>query len=116
MITDEVAGVSSATALVDEQNIVGDPLNGIAPSGNSTSLWRPRWNVPSYPISAYINLGKAYKLTNILLADTPPQVASSFKVEYGTPGNWMQLFVDPLADWQNWSRHDVINITTCRVS
>lgn len=101
MVTNESA-YGDPGMLVDEQAIAADPLNGAggAPSTN----WFPGYG-DKHPVSAYLDLGGDYRLSNVFLYDNNGR--GEFIVEHGSPGNWMPLFTDPLQFYQVWVNNEV---------
>jgi hypothetical protein len=102
MLKDEKAGgyaETPATHLVDEQNLAGDPRAGTG--GAVKTHWMPSWNVPDYPWSCYLDLGKEYVLTDIYLYDLEWK-SGGFTVSAGSPGSWTPLFTDLLARNNQW--------------
>ncbi|MFD0715406.1 fibronectin type III domain-containing protein [Paenibacillus sp. GCM10027626] len=102
MVTNE-SGLGDATLLVDEQTLSGDPANGTG--GAPVTSWQAGWNVSLYPAHAYIDLGQLYDLTSIYLRDTYDMYPIT--ISAGSPGNWTELFTDPLTGWMTWNAHPV---------
>ncbi|WP_135556743.1 fibronectin type III domain-containing protein [Paenibacillus cymbidii] len=102
MVTNTSA-LGDPTLLVDEQTTAGDPAGGSG--GNPTNGWHGGWNTADYPLTAYIDLGQYYDLTDIYLYDSTG--TGSFTVSSGSPGSWTQLFVDSLNTYNHWSAHSV---------
>lgn len=105
MVTNESA-YGDPGMLVDEQAIASDPLNGAG--GAPETNWFPGWG-DKHPVSAYIDLGEPYELSQIYLYDNNGK--GDFIVEYGEPGEWDMLLTDPLNNYKTWKRHDV-SVTT----
>lgn len=95
--------------LVDEQDQIGDLLNG--PGGSPTNRWFAGWNMGNYPAEGYLDLGETRQLTRIFLRDINGQ--GNFKVYTGTPGNWnaAPIIDDNLAGYLSWTEHST-NVTT----
>ncbi|MFD0715407.1 fibronectin type III domain-containing protein [Paenibacillus sp. GCM10027626] len=102
MVTNE-SGLGDATLLVDEQALAGDPANGTG--GAPVTSWQAGWNASLYPAQAYIDLGQLYDLTSIYLRDTYDMYPIT--ISAGSPGNWTELFTDPLTGWMTWDAHPV---------
>ncbi|TET07658.1 hypothetical protein E3J84_07195 [Candidatus Aerophobetes bacterium] len=92
--------VGDPTLLVDEQELAGDP-----PTGHCTTLWQAGASPNNYPIYAYIDLGQTYNIISIWLHDIDGQ--GDFKVSYGTPGNWTELFIYTTSVWNVWVENAV---------
>jgi dienelactone hydrolase len=91
--------IGNAWALVDEQH-----------SAAPTSYWFAGWNMSVYPVSAIIDLGREYKLTEITLYDAN----GVGKVEFsdGDPSHSQAVIVtDPLNRYLKFTSHNV-NVTT----
>jgi hypothetical protein len=111
MMKDEKTGgyaETPATHLVDEQNLAGDPRAGTG--GAAKTHWMPSWNVPDYPWSCYLDLGKEYVLTDIYLYDLEWK-SGGFTVSAGAPGNWTPLYTDLLARNNQWFGAQVATTT-----
>ncbi|MFD0673432.1 fibronectin type III domain-containing protein [Cohnella sp. GCM10027633] len=102
MVVNE-SGKGDATLIVNEQSTAGDPRGGSG--GSPTGTWQPSWTVSDYPLSAYIDLGQSYDLTDIYLRDVND--AGNYVVSAGTPGSWTALFTDGLAGYNSWNAHTV---------
>jgi len=100
MVVNE-SGIGDATMLVDEQSQVGDPSTGSG--GAPSTAWFGGWNASAYPISAYIDLGKLYNLSQIDLRDI--NGTGNVIVSTGSPGSWTPLFTDGLTNYQSWNIH-----------
>ncbi|MFD0671977.1 discoidin domain-containing protein, partial [Cohnella sp. GCM10027633] len=94
-------GYGNATRLVDEQTAAGDPKNGAG--GAPGTFWFGAWEDPhnplntTYPIYAYLDLGREYYLTDVYLYDFNDGGAwdnydAAFNVYTGSPGNWTAAF------------------------
>lgn len=106
MVVNE-AGVGNAGALVDEQDEAGDPRAG--KGGKPKTLWNDKLPGVSLPVSAYIDLGGVYKLTDLYVYDTYGKGVVPF--ESGTPPNWKPLVTEQLDHYQEWNAHP-INVET----
>ena len=102
-----------AKLLVDEQSAAGDPLTN--PIGAPTSTWIPSWTEGEYPLSAYIDLGVEFKVTNIALRDVGSignaTIYAGHPASGSDPASWTQLFVDGMKNLNLWNMHPV-NVTT----
>jgi hypothetical protein len=94
-------------ALIDEQEIAGDPLN--KKSGNPKTLWFTGWGESDHPASVFINLRNPATLSAVYLRDIND--IGTFKIEAGTPGHWYPVVVDSLKRYEEWSGH-TIDVTT----
>ncbi len=101
-----ISGLGNATAMVDEQDLSGDPLNGV--NGVPLTIWQTSFSAV-YPLSAYIDLGSEMAVKNIFIYDSYNM--ANLIIDYGTPDNWQNLFTEPLNGYKKWKRHDV-SITT----
>ena len=99
-------GLGNAALMVDEQDLSGDPLNGV--NGIPITIWQTSFSAV-YPLSAYIDLGSEMAVTNIFVYDSYNVANVIF--DYGTPDNWQYLFTEPLNGYKKWQRHDV-SVTT----
>ena len=97
------SGLGDPRTLVDEQAESGDPLNGT--SGSPSTYWATGWDARRHPASAYLDLGKTYRLSAVVLRDAAN--SGNFRVEYGAPGNWRELFMDGLKAYNKWVTHAV---------
>jgi hypothetical protein len=91
--------VGNAEALVDEQH-----------SAAPTNYWFAGWNMSIYPVSAIIDLGREYRLTEITLYDAN----GVGRVEFsdGDPSHSQAVIVtDPLNRYLKFTSHPV-NVTT----
>lgn len=100
MVTNE-SPYGDATMLVDEQTLAGDPANGSG--GEPVTVYNPGTSDIYHPASAYIDLGSEFHVTKIYLRDVNGK--ADFIVSAGTPGNWTQLFVEPLDKYLMWKGH-----------
>lgn len=96
-------GVGYATMLVDEQAAAGDPPSG----SNCVTNWNPAYDASYYPASAYIDLGRNYKITKIYLYDMSSQGNMNFYT--GAPFNWSSspFLTDPLVGYGTWNERAV---------
>ena len=97
------SGFGEAYKIIDEQTLAGDPANGTG--GSPSSRWFPGWNSSSYPAHLYIDLGNTYHLNKIFIYDA--NGTGNLDVEYGTPGDWTNIFTDGLTGYQSWNQHNV---------
>ncbi len=98
-----IAGKGNVTALIDEQQIAGDPLGGSG--GAPITNWFSGWNSGDYPSTAILNFGAQSVITDIYLRDVNDQ--GIFKIEVGGPGKWETVSVDSLKRFNVWSQHPV---------
>ncbi|MFD0674544.1 S-layer homology domain-containing protein [Cohnella sp. GCM10027633] len=102
-----------ATLLVDEQSAAGDPL--ATPTGAPATTWIPSWTEGDYPLSAYIDLGTEYKLTNIGLRDVGSignvTLYAGHPASGSDPASWTSLFVDGMKNNNVWNLHPVTAAT-----
>ncbi len=96
-----------ATLLVDEQQMSGDPLNGI--NGNPTTNWQPTYHDQEYPISVYIDLGTEMDISKVYLYDSFG--SGNITISAGTPGNWTPLYTELLDQYMTW-RGRTVNVNT----
>jgi len=85
-------------AMVDEQDLIGDP-----PSGEPTSTWSVNsqyWK--TFPYSAYIDLGEEKKLSALWLFDT--NNAGELVVSVGEPGKWKEMFTHETKSYKDWTK------------
>lgn len=94
-------GLGDAGLLVDEQDEAGStPVNA------EYTNWLVNNNQSYlYPAGAVIDLGRRYKITGVYLYD-PAGSSGDFKVSYGPPFQWIELFTDPLKGDNVWNKHD----------
>jgi hypothetical protein len=105
MLTNE--GIDNAEALVDEQDIIGDPNSGSTPVKPGKN-----WSVDyskDYELSAFIDLGKVYDVSKVFISDGSGE--GNLMISTGTPGNWTVKATDPMKGYQSWNSH-VINTKT----
>lgn len=102
MIINEAAQ-GNAFALFDEAAVAGDPRTGS--KGEPKTAWEGGWNKIYYPLTAFVDLGAAYQLSDVYVYDSTG--TGDFRVESGTPFHWQPLFADPLTNYQTWNRHAV---------
>jgi hypothetical protein len=103
MITNE-SGEGDATLLVDEQAEAGDPRDGSG--GKPKTFWNDKGvKEIYYPLTAYIDLGGLYHLTDVFLYDTNGEI--KVVVESGKPFDWQPLLIDPMKTYNKWNRHEV---------
>jgi hypothetical protein len=102
MLVNESA-LGNVAALIDEQQEAGDPR--AKKGGQPKTDWnKDIWEI-AYPISAYIDLGGFYNLTDISLYDTNGEM--TVKLESGTPSKWEPLLEQKLTEYLNWTTHPV---------
>lgn len=100
----EYPGFGNPEKLVNEQEVAGDPLN--SPGGTPSSTWETGFmSYVPYPVFTTIDLGRPYQLSHVFLRDVNGM--GNFIIETGVPGNWTELFSDPLTGYQSWNQHDV---------
>ncbi|WP_269537521.1 hypothetical protein [Cerasicoccus fimbriatus] len=86
--------------LFDEQDSVGDPINGTGTQPVSewtTSFSNKTW---FYPISAIVDLGSLCQIDAIASWDGGGQTL--IEVEYGEPGNWTMLWSYTQPVYMDW--------------
>ncbi len=99
MVTQE-SGAGSASMLVDEQTLAGDPLNGTG--GSPSVIWDPQWSAPTY--NAYLDLGATYTVSTISLFEGNGGT-QNIVVSTGTPGGWTVFYTESLNQWHKWFNH-----------
>jgi hypothetical protein len=102
MITNE-SGVGDAGLMVDEQALSGDPASGN--DGNPVTKWYTAYSPSNYPASAHIDFGNSLNLSQIFIYDY--NGVGDLVVEYGEPGNWTFLFLEPCNNYKKWKEHFV---------
>jgi hypothetical protein len=102
MLINEAAR-GNAFELFDEQTLVG------ALQEQPKTAWNDGYNKLYYPLTAVVDLGAEYQLSDILLYDGAG--TGDFRVERGTPFSWLPLLSDSLTNYQKWNRHTV-NVRT----
>lgn len=104
MIINEKA-FADAYALIDEQNIAGDPLNSPGTAGAPSTSFQS-WKDPQlyhYPITAIIDLGTDYNITGICTYE--PSGIGTYSVSHGVPfGTWTQLYTESVSGG-SWKSH-----------
>lgn len=78
MVTKESTLADNPGDLVDEQ--------GTFPSGVPSNQWTAGGAAGNYPLSAYINLGRTYHITDVRIFDS--NGSGTFILSSGTPGSW----------------------------
>jgi hypothetical protein len=102
MLVNESA-LGNVAALIDEQEEAGDPR--AKKGGKPKTDWNQGiWEI-AYPISAYIDLGGFYNLTDISLYDTNGEM--TVRIESGTPSQWQPMLEQKLTEYLNWTTHPV---------
>jgi len=99
MIVNE-SGVGDPSLLVDEQGGEEYP-----PGDSPVTQWHGDWKKESYPIHAYIELGRKRNIIAIYLYDTNSK--GNFVVSVGEPGKWTELFTEKCSLYNTWKAHDV---------
>lgn len=107
---------SSIAALADEQTFVGDPLYGEwkEPLTDFIPAWQDQDTY--YPVEGYIDLGQPTDISMMYLFDK--SMSDTLEVYYGwknsgdTIINWQLLFIDELRQYNTWSVHNNLNIST----
>lgn len=103
MIINETA-LGDARLLVDEQKIAGDPLSGHG--GICKNYWFPGWiNDEFGGVSAVIDLGYTYELSNIALFGT--RAKGTIEIFVGNPKSWKKVIADSTINYRNWNIHPV---------
>lgn len=94
-----------AQMLFDEQDVAGDPRVGA--TGQPKNTWTIGYQGKDlyYPLTAIIDLGAMFRLSDICIYDT--NGSGEFRLEAGTPKAWTPLLMDPLQGYQKWNRHQV---------
>ncbi|MBO9610517.1 MAG: fibronectin type III domain-containing protein [Paenibacillaceae bacterium] len=101
-------GRGAVGALVDEQTLAGDPLNGSG--GVPVTLWYKGFGYRSFAEhAAILDLGQDYNVANVFIYDS--NGVCDFKMATGTPFHWTALFTDTLPNYNSWNRHNV-NVDT----
>ena len=106
MVVNET-GFGEAVRLVDEQALAGDPRAGHG--GKPTSPWFPEWTAWHYPARAYLDLGRAYRVSDVYLYDG--EGAGLVTISAGRPFRWTPLLTDDLSHFNVWNAHPV-SVTT----
>jgi len=99
MVVNE-SSVGDPGLLVDEQAGKEYP-----PDSSPVTQWHGDWKKESYPIHAYIDLGRKRNIIAIYLYDTNSK--GDFVVSVGEPGKWTELFTDTCSLYNTWKAHDV---------
>ncbi len=107
MIIDET-GATNMETLVDEQALVGDPVNDLpnATAPSSTYDQVAQWY---FPLHATIDLGAEYDISYIAFYDS--NNSGEIKISSGDPFNWTELITDNLTSYQQWKIYPV-DLTT----
>ncbi|RYG56160.1 hypothetical protein EON80_29700 [bacterium] len=94
-----------AGQLVDEQQLVGDPLGG--KGGQPSKTWTVGYEGQDlyYPLAATIDLGAEHQLSELFVYDS--NGSGELRFETGTPNQWKPLLADPLTNYNQWNRHTV---------
>ncbi len=94
-----------ASLLFDEQELSGDPRT--KPTGKPKNTWTIGYEGKDlyYPLSAIVDLGATYQLSDICVYDT--NGSGELLIESGTPKSWQPLVNDPLKGYEKWNRHPV---------
>lgn len=106
MVVNET-GFGEAGRLVDEQALAGDPRAGHG--GTPASTWFPEWTAWHYPARAYLDLGRAYRVSDVSLYDG--EGSGRVTVSAGRPFRWTPLLADDLSHYNVWNAHPV-HVTT----
>ena len=106
MVVNET-GFGDAGRLVDEQALAGDPRGGHG--GKPASAWFPEWTAWHYPARAFLDLGRAYRVSDVYVYDG--EGAGHVTVSAGRPFQWAALFTDDLSHYGVWNAHPV-SVTT----
>lgn len=106
MIINE-SGAGNASALVDEQELAGDPANNN--TGNPKSNWTnvDKW-LTTY--SAVIDLGAPHYLKDLYLFDSNGgSTAGEVHVRgyVGEPTDWQWAFDDSMGSYNAWNKHEL---------
>ncbi len=100
------SALGNATFLIDEQTEVGEPT--IGDSANPQTFWTAGVNPWYYPVSAFIDLGAAYELSELYLYDDfEESIPAPISIEVGEPFNWTPLLTDSLKGENVWSDYDL---------
>lgn len=106
MVVNET-GFGEAAKLVDEQALAGDPRGGHG--GVPTSGWFPEWTAWHYPARAFLDLGRAYRISDVYLYDGDG--SGRVTVSAGRPFRWTPLLTDDLSHFNTWNAHPA-SVTT----
>jgi len=106
MVVNETS-FGEAGKLVDEQALAGDPKGGHG--GTPTSVWFPEWTAWHYPARAFVDLGRAYRLSDVYLYDG--EGSGKVTISAGRPFRWTPLLTDDLSHYNVWNAHPV-SVTT----
>lgn len=103
MVINESA-LGEAWRLIDEQKVVGDPKAGSGKSPKTS--WKIDWNKKDYfPVSAVIDLGNTYRLSNIYLYDA--EGTGRIEISTGKPFSWSPVINEGLNKYNIWKNHEV---------
>lgn len=97
------SGMGEAGNMVNEQELSGDPLNGLG--GAPLIEWKPSYLLEDFPASAYIDFGSEEHISRVFLRDINSM--GDVVIEYGTPDNWEYLLTDHCELYLKWKQHDV---------
>ncbi len=106
MVVNET-GFGEAGKLVDEQALAGDPRGGHGRAPKT--IWFPEWTAWHYPARAFLDLGRAYRLSDVYLYDG--EGSSRVTISAGRPFRWTPLLTDDLSHYNVWNAHPV-SVTT----
>lgn len=91
-------GKGDPGALVDEQELEGDPR-----LGTPESAWVGSWQEADFPLHAVLDLGREVRLHALWLHDVSGE--GVFSVEAGQPGQWRELVRDGLQGYDQWKEY-----------
>lgn len=91
MVLNEVAA-GDAFALFDEPG-----------EEKPSKSWETGWGMSHYPLRAWVDLGRPYKLSKISLFDS--NGSGSVTISTGLPFRWQKSFEDKLDKYLAWSEH-----------
>jgi len=95
MVVNEAAW-GDPQAMVDEQDLVGDP-----PGGQVSKAWRTSWQPEhAFPVSAYIDLGQVKPLSTLWVYDTFSD--GDLVISTGSPGQWTTLTTYRTKAFNQW--------------
>ncbi len=98
-----LSGVRPATELADEQDTVGDPLNGHG--GKPKTIFSQGWQNKDlyFPLDVVVDLGVELQLTAICWFDA--NGSAPMTVSVGSPRAWKQVASDDLKAYLQWKTH-----------
>ncbi len=96
-----------ASLLIDEQQISGDPKNGIP--GKPQTIFQGGYNSIYYPLQVIFDLGSVHQLSDIYVFDK--HNTDTLTIYSGTPQNWQNPVKIYLTRFNGWLS-DTLNVST----